>query len=166
MSDKDDRFEFPLEFVKKNLLGCFEASKACCQIPGKPHLFHVEFLRRANEPVRDNSAVPVDHYLESHWSPCPDVSWYLHQRSKLTGELPTEEADPEYIEANADGLLPVCKVYREVKGGHLFVNGYCECGTRQGTIITPCYQEIKNPEQTDLKPLLKSVFASLTAKEK
>lgn len=108
MSKEDNRFSHSLEFVKRNILGAFEASKSCCQIPGKPHLYHVEFLKRENFDIENN---PIDYALEAHFSPCEEVSWYLHRREKLLGELPTEEPDDDYVQANAEGLLPELLVF-------------------------------------------------------
>ena len=96
--ESDARFSHPIEFVKQHVLGCFEASKACPILPGKPHLYHVEFLKReGHHEVKDGSAIPLDFHLEAHFSPCEEVSWYLHTRENLPVFEGSVTVDPEYV---------------------------------------------------------------------
>lgn len=97
MSKEDSRFEYPIEFVKQHVLGCFEASKACAILPGKPHLYHVEFLRREGALINEGSAIPLDFHLQSHFSPCEEVSWYLHMRENLPVFEGSVTVDEEYV---------------------------------------------------------------------
>src|SRR5271163_222144 len=95
----EDRFEYPIEFVKQNILGCLEASKACCTVPGKRHLFHVTFEARSVsvcEQMLTQDNTPLDFFLEAKYEHCPEVSWYLHLQNEASKrqELPTQEADP------------------------------------------------------------------------
>jgi len=107
VSENDPRFGYPLEYVKEHVLGCFEASKACAILPGKPHLYHVEFLRRVDSTkIENSSAVPLDFYLEAHFSPCDEVSWYLHTREKEPTYEGSVEADEQFVSDNAEGVVP------------------------------------------------------------
>ncbi len=105
MSTEDSRFEYPLEFVKQHVLGCFEASKACALLPGKPHLYHVEFLKRDGLDDQLPSNLPVDFFLEAHCSPCEEVSWYLHTRENRPVFEGSSEPDHKFVEDNAAGNL-------------------------------------------------------------
>jgi hypothetical protein len=106
MSENDPRFDYPVEFVKQHVLGCFEASKACSILPGKPHLYHVEFLKRTDSTViKDGSAWPLDHYLQAHFSPCEEVTWYLHTRKDFATYEGSEQADEQYVRDNEQGVI-------------------------------------------------------------
>ena len=106
MSENDPRFGYPIEFVKEHVLGCFEASKACALLPGKPHLYHVEFLKREDSTeIKNGSALPLDFYLQAHFSPCDEVSWYLHTRKDFPVYEGSEQADAQYVAENAEGKL-------------------------------------------------------------
>jgi hypothetical protein len=107
MSEADHRFDYPLEFVNQYILGCFEASKCCAILPGKPHLFHSEFLKRDDKTVKQliSENAPVDFYTEIKYSPCSEVSWYLHTREKLPVWENAEQADPKFVEENAEGVI-------------------------------------------------------------
>lgn len=99
--DKDNRFEYPIEFVRKNILGCLEASKTCCVIPGTHHLYHITFVARSAEQIaRLKETDPVDFFLEAKHAHCPEVSWYLHLQTEAgkRQELPTQEPTPESLE--------------------------------------------------------------------
>jgi hypothetical protein len=107
VTEQDARFEYPLSFVNRHILGCFEASKACAILPGKAHLFHSEFLKRDDKTVKGliHENAPVDFYTEVKYSPCSEVSWYLHTREKLPVWDDAEQADPKFVEENAEGVI-------------------------------------------------------------
>lgn len=106
--NKDYRFDYPIEFVKKHILGCFEASKACALLPGKPHLYHVEFLQRNELADKLPSNLPVDFFLKAHFSPCDEVSWYLHTRKDFPAYEELSQADDQFVETNSEGdITPV-----------------------------------------------------------
>lgn len=109
MSEKDSRFSHPLEFVKEHVLGCFEASKACALLPGKPHLYHAEFLARTPEAIAAflEAGYPVDYLVQIHLSPCEEVSWYLDTRKSFPTYEGSSQADPEFVKDNAPGVLEV-----------------------------------------------------------
>jgi hypothetical protein len=104
---KDPRFKFPVEFVKKHVMGCFEASKACAILPGKPHLYHAEFLQRSEEVTKvfSGSNVPIDFYTEIKYSTCDEVSWYLSTCKDLTVYERQEKADKEFVINNLEGFI-------------------------------------------------------------
>jgi hypothetical protein len=101
----ENRFGYPIEFVKQHVLGCFEASKACAILPGKPHLYHVEFLKREDSTLKDGSALPLDFYLQAHFSPCEEVTWYLHTRKDFTTYEGSEQPDEQYVKDNEQGVI-------------------------------------------------------------
>lgn len=107
MSTEDSRYDYPVEFVQQHVLGCFEASKACALLPGRPHLFHSEFIKRPDHHVEDliNQNAPLDFYTEVKYSPCEEVSWYLHTREKLPVYEGSTEVDSEFVAANAEGVI-------------------------------------------------------------
>ena len=106
MSKNDPRFGYPVEFVKEHVLGCFEASKACAVLPGKPHLYHVEFLKREDSIPKDGRAhLPLDFYLQAHFSPCEEVTWYLHTRKDFVTYEGSEQPDEQYVKENAQGVI-------------------------------------------------------------
>lgn len=107
MSENDPRFGYPIEFVKEHVLGCFEASKACALLPGKPHLYHVEFLKREDSAeIKNGSALPLDFYLQAHFSPCDEVSWYLHTRKDNVVYEGLVQVDEEFVADNEAGVIP------------------------------------------------------------
>lgn len=106
MSENDPRFGYPIEFVKQHVLGCFESSKDCAILPGKPHLYHVEFLKREGiAKIEDGSAMPLDFYLQAHISPCEEVTWYLHTRKDFTTYEGSEQPDEQYVKDNEQGVI-------------------------------------------------------------
>lgn len=106
LSENDARFGHPIEFVKEHVLGCFEASKACALLPGKPHLYHVEFLKREDSvDIKNGSALPLDFYLQAHFSPCEEVSWYLHTRKDFPVYEGSTEADEKYVTEHQQGVI-------------------------------------------------------------
>ena len=115
MSENDPRFGYPIEFVKEHVLGCFEASKACALLPGKPHLYHVEFLKREDSTeIKNGSALPLDFYLQAHFSPCDEVSWYLHTRKDFATYEGSEKADEQYVLENEQGVIPPLQTIPEL----------------------------------------------------
>ena len=106
MSENDPRFGYPIEFVKEHVLGCFEASKACALLPGKPHLYHVEFLKREDSTeIKNGSELPLDFFLKAHFSPCEEVSWYLHTRKDFATYEGSEQADEKYVTEHEQGVV-------------------------------------------------------------
>jgi len=107
MSENDPRFGYPIEYVKEHVLGCFEASKACAILPGKPHLYHVEFLKREDSTdIKDGSALPLDFYLQAHFSPCEEVTWYLHTRRDNIVYEGSVQVDDQFVADNEAGIIP------------------------------------------------------------
>lgn len=106
MSENDPRFGHPIQLVKEHVLGCFEASKACALLPGKPHLYHVEFLKREDViGITDGSVLPLDFYLQAHFSPCEEVSWYLHTRKDFSTYEGSEQPDEQYVTEHEQGVI-------------------------------------------------------------
>lgn len=105
MSKEDARFDYPVTLVNQHILGCFEASKACAILPGKPHLYHAEFIKRPDHHVKEliKQGAPVDFYTEVRYSPCEEVSWYLHTRENLPVYEGSTEVDDKFVEDNKEG---------------------------------------------------------------
>ena len=146
VNEEDMRFEFPLELVRKNVLGCLEASKACCTIPGTRHLYHITFVaRRAEQIAKLNPNLRTVCVLGFEKIVQRVVSWYLHlQEAGKRQELPTQEADPEDFNAIVVNWADATKaLHRHTPPNHSLLRDFSKDSTTDtNTLTRPTLEQI------------------------